>query len=498
MDLRPTVIIVSLLATFILVAVVAGLYRFHRTRRRRGMRGSQIEEGDASVRKFIIWKGRVVPDYLKPSGIADRARIWTDRRSWLLRDQNHANTGSRSQRQPPHAPPTWPISKYNSMSQHNPLSEQVEYAKRRHDSGSVREPKGASMRSDSRIQTRGKTPPARAPKVPAGLNNKARRVLGEESLSSSTAQVRKLARSLEKAYDVPSPHTRSKVNISTPTIVITQDFFANHHHRSKEKLVDNASKDRVNRQSVRNATPGGTRRKDPPLPPRSTSASLQPPLEPPGQNAPQRRRIDGLTSANGTPRASSDTLPTKPPITSSTRRPLPDFPQPPTGHSTTPQNPRPYRALTRSRNTVRRKRHAQPNSTHRPAKDAPSTTGPPPTSASSAPNPTTPSKVAAMESPSNHSRTSSKSLATFASSDISDAYTLGRAMPVPIIPTSTPRTVLDRIGGREKPLPRLPVAEDLRPETEIQTEIGKDKRNIRGVDVSEGGARSTTRHVIEG
>jgi len=71
-------------------------------------------------------------------------------------------------------------------------------------------------------------------------------------------------------------------------------------------------------------------------------------------------------------------------------------------------------------------------------------------------------------------------------------------MPVPIIPTSTPRTVLDRIGGREKPLPRLPVAEDLRPETEIQTEIGKDKRNIRGVEVSEGDARSTTRHVIEG
>jgi len=452
-----------------------------------------------SVRKFIIWNGRVVPNTRKPSGIADRARAWTDRPSWLLKDSNNLNTNSRDQRQPSKAPPTWPISKYNPMSQHNPLSKQVEYLERRHHPHKVREPGGATVRSGNKIQTEGVTLSVRVPEASVFVDSKARRVRGEKSTSSSTTQVRELARSLQKAYDVPSPHTRSKVNISTPTIVITQDVFANHHHRSKEKLVSNAPKDRVNRRPMRSAAQGGTKRKTPP-PPRSTSSTLQLPIEPPSKDARRRRRTDGLTSTNGTPLASSDTLPTKSRLTSSTRRPLPTFPQPPTAHPATSQPPTPYRPLARSQNTGRRKRHPNPTPPHRPAK--PAATDPTPALApgSSALEPTTPPrKAAAIESPSNHSRTSSKSLATFASSNFSDAYTLGRAMPVPIIPTSILRSVPGRMVGREKPLPRLPVVEVLGPEGQV--DIGKDENEDNSSRV-EGGGRDasgpTTRSAMEG
>ena len=101
-----------------------------------------------------------------------------------------------------------------------------------------------------------------------------------------------------------------------------------------------------------------------------------------------------------------------------------------------------------------------------------------------------------MESPSNHSRSSSKSLATFASSDFSDAYMLGRAMPVPIIPTSISMTVLDRAKGREKPLPKLPVAENsvLAMGTEMKT--AKDETGSRVVGVREGEAGPVIRDPI--
>lgn len=447
-----------------------------------------------SVRKFIIWNGRVVPNTRKPSGITDRAKAWTDRPSWLLKDPTNLNTKSRDQRQLSKAPPTWPISKYNPMSQHNPLSKQIQYPERRHHPVKVREPGGASVRGGNKLHTEGVTLSVKVPKASVFVDSKAQRVRGAKTSSSSTAQVRKLARSIERAYDVPSPHTRSKVNIRTPTIVITQDVFANHHHRSKEKLVSNAPKDRVNRRPMRSAAQGGTKRKTPP-PPRSTSSTLQLPIEPSSKGAPRRRRTDSLTSTNGTPLASSDTLPTKSRPTSSTRRPLPNFPQPPAAHSATSQLPSPYRPLARSQNTGRRKRHPNPAPPHRPAQPAAI-----PASGPSALEPTSrPRKTAAIESPSNHSRTSSKSLATFASSDFSDAYTLGRAMPVPIIPTSFSRTVPGRMVGREKPLPRLPVVEVLG--REGQVEIGKDENENNSSRV-EGGGRDasgpTTRSAMEG
>lgn len=456
-----------------------------------------------SVRKFIVWNGRVVPNTRKPSGITDRARAWTDRPSWLLKDSSNLNTKSRDPRQLSKAPPTWPISKYNPMSQHNPLSKQIEYPERRHHPVKVREPGGASVRGGNKIHTEGVTLSVKVPKASVFVDSKAQRVRGAKFSPCSTAQVRKLARSIERAYDVPSPHTRSKVNIRTPTIVITQDVFANHHHRSKEKLVSNAPKDRVNRRPMRSAAQGGTKRKTPPLP-RSTSSTLQLPIEPPRKDAPRRRRIDGLTSANGTPLASSDTLPTKSRLTSSTRRPLPNFPQPPTAHSATSQPPIPHRPLARSQNTGRRKRHPDPAPHHRPAKPAATDPRLAPASRPSALEPTTPPRrAAAIESPSNHSRTSSKSLATFASSDFSDAYTLGRAMPVPIIPTSFSRTVPGRMVGKEKPLPRLPVVEVLGPELvpERHVYMGKNESENNSSRV-EGGGRDasgpTTRSAMEG
>lgn len=482
MDLRPTIIIVSLLATLILVAVIGGLYRLHRTRRRRRMRGNEIEEGDLPVRNFIIWKGRVVPDYLKPSGIADRARTWTYRPSWLPRDPTIVNTGKRRQMQPPNGPLTWPISKYNSVRQQNPLRLQAEHSARKHTSGNPREPTRPNTRSDNKLQNKGKAIPARTSKLPAISETKARRNRGDLNSSSSTAQVRQLARSLEKAYDVPSPHTRSKVNISTPAIVVTHDSKVNHHHRSKERRLGNASNHGVNDRSMQSVAPQSTKRRGPP-PPTSTSSTLRLPIKPHSKDAPQRRRAKGLTSQspNNTPLASSDTLPTKPPLMSSARRPLPDFPQPPTANSTSSQTPRPPRALARSQNTVRRKRHA--------VKPAPNNTNPPTTLHTPALGPTTPPRrAAAIESPSNHSRTSSKSLATFASSDISDAYALGRAMPVPIMPTSMSKTVLDLVRGRDKALPRLPVAEDF--ESGLERDGGGDRsRRLgewggRGVDTA--------------
>lgn len=491
MDLRPTIIIVSLLATLILVAVIGGLYRLHRTRRRRRMRGNETEEGDVSVRNFVIWKGRVVPDYLKPSGIADRARTWTDRPGWLPRDPTSVNTGKRRQRQPPNGPPTWPISKYNSVRQQNPLRMAAEHSARKHTPGNPREPTRPNTRSDNKLQNKGEATSARTSRPPAISETKARRHRGDLNNSSSTAQVRHLARSLEKAYDVPSPHTRSKVNISTPAIVVTHDSKVNHHHRSKEKQLGNASKYGVNGRAMQSAAPQSTKRRGPP-PPTSTSSTLRLPIKPHNKDALQRRKAKGLTSQspNNTPLASSDTLPTKPPLTSSTRRPLPDFPQPPTTHSTSSQTPRPSRALARSQNTVRRKRHGNPNPTHRPAvKDALNITNPPTTLHTPALGPPTPPRrAAAIESPSNHSRTSSKSLATFASSDISDAYALGRAMPVPIMPTSMSKTVLDLVRGRDKALPSLPVAEDS--ESGLETDGGRDKsrglgeRSGRGVDTA--------------
>ena len=399
--------------------------------------GDPAEEAEVPVRKFTIRKGRVVPEPLKPSGIVDRAKSWTERPSWFPWDFKNVHTGNRSHRLSLSDPFPWPISKYNSMRQHGPLMKQVESLGQVPDPRKVRESKGLSTRGNNKVPTTLKTPSSRVvPAVPV-VDTKPHRPRADKGSAASNVQVRKMARSLQRAYDGPSPHTRSKVNPNPPAIVVTAEPTNHHHYRSNGKLAGASSTNNRDRRSMR-SVPRGAPKNGPRRPKGSSISTLQLPNEPINEGA-QPRKTDGRASANGTPVESA---------------PSPDFPQP----LIKPVEPRVRRAdgaLKRSQNTVRRKRYM--HSTHPAAESAGINPGGSLTATALATNSKTPPGKEATESPSKQSRTSAKSIATFASSEISDTYILGRATPVPIVPASRAR--------RDKPLPMLPVAEDPEQET---------------------------------
>ncbi len=436
------------------------------------MVGESTEEAEVPVRQLTIRKGRVVSDYFKPGGLADRARLWTDRRSGLLGEMNDAHLGNRHQRLPSNVSVPSPMSKYNSMRQQKPLPEQGVYP--------GREPKSRKSREASRYATRDKRsnapialqlPPARVYKPSAALEGNPRRSRVRQSSSTSNPQVRRLAKSVERAYEGPSPQARNKKNASTPSIVITRETLIAPKFRTESTPTARASMERYDSRSRRSSTPR--------LPRNSTQSGQS---SNPTRRHPTTMHVEGGSSRrnHGHTRVgiasvsvSSSFVITSPPPTPPPTRPLPDLPPLPDrliGPSVLGQ----HGSLRRSQNTVRRKRSGRP--THRAVK---------PIGVDSTSNPRSPSLGSEMyptkaetQHPPNHSRKSSKSMATIASSDISENYSVVSALPMPILPASTVH--LDHVARRDKALPMLPVAEDpdLEKDEMERAELGKGTNTV--------------------
>lgn len=468
MDLRPTIIIASLIGTLIVVVVVVVvvLYRILRSRHQRRAMGDQIEEAEVPVRKLIIRKGRVVPDYCKENGMADRARTWTDRLSWLPGDINRVHMEKKAQRLPPSAQLPWPISKYNSMRQHNPMKKHLEYSGRKSDTCNYPAAKGYSMRGNNNnapdiLGTRS----LRVPKPTAASARNPRRSRAEARSASSIAHVGKLARSLERAYKGPSSQTSGEMALSPPAIVITQEPLTHPLSRSKGISVGTRKCDLRSMPSEVTRSSG-----DEGLPSKkSKSSTLQLPTEP-SNEAGQPRRNLGQARADISPVSPSNTVATTIPPTSSQSQPSPVAPLP-LFHPIASRMLQTQCVLARSQNTLRSKHPTRPG--HRPGKLARIDTNVPRITHTSFLDSATPSAKDAADIRRGHSLMSSKSVATFTSSDISDTYTLGKAMPVPILPAS--KTVSDWIAWRNKALPMLPVTRDLNPEENVAERGGMSK-----------------------
>lgn len=451
MDLRPTIIIASLAGTLLVVIVIGILYRVIHKRHRRKVTGYVADEAEIPVRKLIIWKGRVVPEYCKPSVIADRARAWTDRVSWLPGDIYNTHMEKKAQRQSPSPRLPWPMSKYNPVRQHNTKQGHVHHTRQNTHS---RQDRGTERH---KIHNKSNNPPhtqdSRSPQLPkpvAASERRSRHSRAVREGSSSIANARKLARNLERAYEGPTSQKRSKPAHQPPAIVVTQDPLV--HLPSRSKALSIGPNQGKTTPIPVEVTPYPERAE---LRFRLAYPSTVPPPKKRFSEAPQRRRVNGRAEANSQPVSPVSPVAVSVPPTSSQKQLSPEVSLPPSP-LLDPSLLQIQRPLARSSNTLRSNNRTRAR--HRSREQVGQHTSVSQTTKSSVLDSASSDKHHG-NARSGQALTSPKSTTTLNSSDTSETCSLGNATPVPIVPVS--RINPSWKAGRNKPLPLLPIMEDL-------------------------------------